>query len=502
MATTKVQIITPVEFGQQLLNCSDKLTVVEKCNELIEILKINYAPTTVRKYLTNYRKVVQSLHLSNSIDDNLLVLREFKKDGVTISEKQHCALEFLVPDDDTNIAIEAKSESHQLLRAGENLDDDEIKEPHTVDVSEVFKVAEQLLKSDNVVELALGLQVFTGRRRSENFLGKFIADDSHTMIFNGQLKQRTTQAKVADYLIPVYYSSDILEEVSERIEQMENVKSLYSMDDDKTLTDRCDNRFGTNVNNVFTKYFACFFPESPNSKTSHGSSHQLRALYAGITGYLYEKQRGSEAGKIDYIAKALGDTVAQVSAYTKFKLINVPDIKLELNLKHVGQVKEKPVKTPNFNMDLFLLNLDAESIARFEMENKNGDSLEIIFARSYCMATKSINTPCSTIAPRKPRIEVDLEICFDAIIRYNSQVDLNYRVAVRPSVIANVYEEVLGKRVFTDTVNKFLDGKSVTITQHHHDLNIAGNQNHKIRNLPGGMKGIIKNISSMIVKND
>ena len=195
MPTATITIFTPQEFCKQLLDCKSKLEVSKACNDLIQAMQEKgNAASTIRKNLTKYRKEVQSLHKNYEIEKSLLTPQTFTnlaKESVT--ENQHCALEFLKLPDELKSTIAQQSKDKVLHRAGESYDTDDIATPHTIDVSEVFKVAEKLLNSTKPQEIALALETFTGRRRAENFLATFIADDVFTLIFNGQLKKRTTE---------------------------------------------------------------------------------------------------------------------------------------------------------------------------------------------------------------------------------------------------------------------------------------------------------------------
>ena len=504
-ATKVATVPTPQAFKESLLKCETKLEVAKLCNELVNSLEREYAATTVRKNLTKYRAIVKPLHETREVLPELLTPQSFKQDGKTVTENQHCALDFLKISDETEKAIAKQTKDKTQHRAGESADSDDIAPPHTIDVSEVFKVAESLLNSDKPQELALALETFTGRRRTENFLGDFTADDDFTMLFSGQLKKRTVEDSTADYMIVCLHPSDILETVSERIKAFDNVKSLYALNNDKSITENCDNRFGTPVKQAFDKYFKDFFPKSRTANTK-GSSHQLRVLYAQVLGHLYVNKRGSEAGKIEFIAANLGDSISNVANYTRFNLINVPEIPLQIGLKTAGQMPKlesksvTKVKKDGFNMDIFLQHLDPESQLRFKEDIETNQQLEVILAKAYNQATTALNSVRgSTISPRKPDIENHLQLCYEAILQYNCDPSNTHKIAITDSVLAKIYERVFDKRCFGGTIIKFTEAKTQTTKAHHEAFGLTDKTNYKIR---PHMQNIMNKIAQSIPRND
>lgn len=473
------------DFAVSIAKCETFEEIREKCQQLVGLLENKYKVTTARKNLTSYRNYFHTLHNFYSIKDDLLKPRTFKnkETGELITENQSVALDFLTLSEVAVKEIQNQSEQKTYKRANDET---------IIDCEKVLKVAEYLLESDNEVEIALAVQTFTGRRISEIFLGQFVADDSLTMVFKGQLKTRNTERALADYLIPVLFDSAKLETAISKLQSFKNVKSLWESENSAKLVDR---RFTPRVGRNFKKTFGEYFPKSSKTGDDSSSSHQLRGLYACVLGNNYPKT----SGRIDYIAKALGDTVAQVTSYLRFDLTNTPTIELQLSIEEIGMITgaKKSITTPVLDVEKFRRLLSPEGLLKFNNELKQGKSLEEALADA--MNQSAVITP---VPKGNESLKQDqLKLAFETMIRYNNQCLEGQQIRIEPTSLGNVYTKIAGgKRMFIEKLQDFVQINQQIIEAHHSDLKIPNNQNHRLRKF--GMSNIIDSIAKLIIFNE
>ncbi|MCC5611075.1 telomere resolvase [Nostoc sp. CHAB 5834] len=482
---TVIYLPSEKDFAATIAQSQTVEGVKEKCQSLVKKLETKYKVTTARKELTGYRKVIQTLHKFYEIQPELLKPRTFKskETGELETENQSIALDFLIVSEDAAKVISQQAEEKTYKRANDET---------VIDCQKVFEFAEKLLESENEVEVAIACQAFTGRRISEIFLGEFVEDDSYTMIFKGQLKTRNTEKALSDYLIPVLFDSVKLEIALNRLHNCPNVKSLWQSENPPDLV---DSRFGSRIREAFQNHFGVYFPKSPNSKEGNGSSHQLRALYASVLGHLYNKT----SGKIDYIAKSLGDTVGQVNQYFRFDIANVPEIPLQLKIEEIGMIKtEVKNKTQTFDFERFTRLLSPEGLLNFNHKIKSGLPLEKVLAEA--INNSAIVKP---VPKESESLKTDhLKLAFETMLRYNNQCPEGQQIRIEPTSLGNVYSKIAGKRMFIGKIQDFMKANEMIIKAHHEGLGIPENQNFKLRNVAGGVTGIIENIYNLIIHNE
>lgn len=235
---------------------------VKKAIELRKELVDKYENTTVRSYLTRYRKAIKE-QKPPRISEIFKSLKLPKKDNDKINTAY-------------KNAVEKRTEKGELIELT----------PETV-AAAISKATEFL--SGGQYKMLAGLALLTGRRTAEiGLTGEFapVKGDENAALFSGQLK--TKGEKVKPYKIPLLAPYSAIKAAHDALK----AKLQWS---ETATPDTANRRLSKDLGETIKQHFAAFFGEGI-------APHDLRKAYAAIT----YKRSGEKASFRTFAAAALG----------------------------------------------------------------------------------------------------------------------------------------------------------------------------------------------------
>jgi len=264
-----------LKFNNMLENCTLNDAVLLAKKEVKELMKL-YKPTTVRAYMTMYRK-------SLKIDNNLLI--NALKVGKTAQNK-------IQKNYDKKIA---KGQKKLII---------------VKDIDKMIQTAISLLDSEKYAEITSALCFLTGRRMTEIMkTAKFTnsKNSKNVMYFEGQLKTAEIKKKYEVYVLG-----------GAKNECKKALKKLRSMLDTKKMTNlEVSRKYETNVNSTVNAFFSRFVGVKDVNKCS---AHDLRAIYSTYCSDNFKEKYQTTNSFLSQILGHGEDDVKTANSYQKYYL--------------------------------------------------------------------------------------------------------------------------------------------------------------------------------------
>ena len=264
-----------LKFNNILENCTVSDGVLLAKKEVKELMKL-YKPTTVRAYMTIYRK---ALKVDSSLIYNALKISKSAQKGI---QKNY----------DKTIS---KGQKNLII---------------VKDIDKMIQLAIDLLDSDKYQYIASALCFLTGRRATEIMkTAKFTnsKNSKNVMYFEGQLKTKEIKKKYEIYVLG-----------GAKNECKKALKKLRSMVDTKNLTNfQVSRKTETMINDAVNVFFSGFVGAKDIDKCS---AHDLRAIYAT---YCADNFKEKHQATNSFLSQILGheeDDVNTANSYRKYYL--------------------------------------------------------------------------------------------------------------------------------------------------------------------------------------
>jgi hypothetical protein len=252
------------------LTTSEARRVIKK--EIKSLLK-EYKPTSVRRYLTLYRKALEG--------DKDILIKYLKLDGKSqraIERKQ-------------NKAVVKMNKKLLKIRNYEQLISDAI----------------ELLESDKISEITCALCLLTGRRMTEILKTAKLTNSRNSQkvaTFKGQLKTKDANLKYEIYVLG--NSRDKCKRALKRLRQLADTRSLSP--------EQVNSKYKSTVNYKVTPLFGKYIGSA--------SAHDLRKVYATISTHLYKSDSQSVNSFLSQLLGHNQEDITTANSYQKYYIKN------------------------------------------------------------------------------------------------------------------------------------------------------------------------------------
>lgn len=348
-------IPTPEEFFERVKRYNTKLEIHRACNELLEKLETEYAPSTVSKKLTYYKKPFYTFtHEKEELNEIITTTKG--------ANKQSIAANLLKLSQEQNKVLNESREESELARKGVTAEGEirEVELPE-VEIKKVIEKAIPLLKADQPELITCGILPLIGLRRNEQQM------PYRTYLIDGELVDIQREFKVVGkfliavqglskkhgdrswFLRPTLVPAEMIIEAQKRFLTFPKVRELtgdYEKFNDSALRKSTDRRFKEIWGDEFSTIEA--YSEKGVKIDNNASTHKSRAFYiwALFPVLKYNKYNLKQAKA--YLQRCLGhddskDTEKYFNRYDENQFTQGVDIEIPLNLKEVGKATEEKV---------------------------------------------------------------------------------------------------------------------------------------------------------------
>ena len=363
----------------------------------------------------------------------------------------------------------------------------------TLDAQKLIDFAVSLLSSDDYREIGIGVAFLTARRQSEIFFyTTFKADDENTMIVQCLSKKRGDNFDNA-YRIPVLCNSDLIENAVERMRKIKPMHELYQIVSNsknielglKTAREKFNNSYNKSILEQYNEVARPLFKDFENIIDNKDDYfHGLRAASASIWYYLHDSLGYSVENNIDFVKHALAhDTDGIAQRYTKFKFVNLPDIKsFDESVFDIGNINEVKIekvedKVVELNLTKLIQKLDMVSQQNLSEMLQQSDNLETVLANFISKATqaKMVSNAVGNGDNVKPDARNKIGNIVMAMINYNAtQKDLQDPkfIYISASKVGDVASAIFGKNIDPKTLRATVDNLSTQIEESYKQFNV------------------------------
>ena len=272
-----------VEMAQRGDDTRD--VIARLCQAEVELLERAYPVSSINShYLPKYNRAIRE-----AIEQGRLRLNEqnayeqgwTKRNGrESGTEQRHHAFDFLVYDDETQMALRSQT-THANNTRQDNL--------AFVELDDYMEALEQLLQSDNALELIVGIAGATGRRHTEVVsVGEFVLRDHPFLLgFTGQQKKADDGGEYD--ILTLLPAINVLDAIGKLREHPDITDVLGKRADDHEIQ-----RINSWVNRGVQRLLGAsgIVPTLEGFKTV--SIHRLRGLYGAIAIHFFCPQHQRE----------------------------------------------------------------------------------------------------------------------------------------------------------------------------------------------------------------
>ena len=412
---------------------------------------------------------------------------------------QHCALEFC----QLTTEESAIRDTYNSARRDLKVESSKPGNVTTIDATEIIALGQELAGSDKPAAIALGIQILTGRRINEVYMGSFEVHDTYLMIFNGQSKKgANSEAATSDYLIPTLADSRMIKVAHDRLTHLcgNEISKWYAA---------ADKAKAFNSSGQYRKTLAIvkesIDPLLP-AVAVKSSTHKSRSFYARCI-MEYARPDHSHAGVLSgIVTRALGDTELMGSEYGHYTIVNLPNIAFQATHKTVGKIPATSIKSISLefsNMTVALEDVvsqmsDRQSVDKLRTDLDSGKTLESLLADALTLLYKTRQGGADNSAQRLSAKEKLEKIMYFIFENNKDAADHLSKLELTGSVLSQIAEQVWGSAIPSVTLKTFLATWDLDITTHYEEVGISAGHNLRVLRSEGLIPVLVGQIAGQI----